>query len=260
MNAPATAPRSSFAAIDQPLAAEDNATTSIPIQAHSRPPPSVDPALKDEVVALASAVVSFDAWLAPIGVVESNHPAGTLTTVAVHCSDALGVTVTVPEVLAPVAIQYQAEIRCAVPPEALLIATAVSPFGPPGSVPCVTSASDARQQMIRSPVDCAGLLIPQDVVAVLLPELVQLLDVMYGPSPGDGLGEAELDGLTLALGVGEGEADGDVDAEGLTLGDPVSASTSRATTPQAYCELVMPTVYSVLAVVVPVSRKATDTP
>jgi hypothetical protein len=46
-----------------------------------------------------------------MGVVALNSPAGTRTTVAVHCSEALGVTVWLPLAWLDAAIQYQTEMR-----------------------------------------------------------------------------------------------------------------------------------------------------
>lgn len=151
------------------------------------------------------ATVSFDVALAPMGVVGSNSPTGTLTTQAVHCSDALGVTVTVPEAFAPVAFHHHTETRCAVPPKLPEIVFAVSPFGPPGSVPCVTLASDARQQMIRSPSACAGRETAHEAEAVLFPLSVQ--------SPASIVGGGATLGETLALGLSDAEGESDAEPE-----------------------------------------------
>jgi hypothetical protein len=177
---PPIAPRSSLAGIDHPLAGVDTCTTSMPIHATSLPPPSDDPAVKDGVSMVDPATVSLFVALAPMGVVASNSPAGTLNAHAVHCSDADGVTVIVPEVAEPLAFHQNTLTTCAVPPKLPLIVLIVSLFGPLDGSVCVTFASEHRQTTIRSPSACAGREMSHEVVAVLFPLSVQSAASMSG--------------------------------------------------------------------------------
>ena len=106
----ATAPKSCLCLIVHPvgLLAESGSASAYANQTRVLLP-SVAPAVNAGDNTLVSAVPELAlVWEAPMGVVESNSPAGTRMTVAVQDSEALGVNVRVPAVQLPVAFVYHA--------------------------------------------------------------------------------------------------------------------------------------------------------